>query len=212
MIFVVKGTREMDALLTLDKNHPAILHFGRILQGVSDREFFEFCQLNKDWRIERTAEGDLIIMPPTGGETGRLNFALTGLFSAWVERDGAGFGFDSSTGFTLPNGAKRSPDLSWIRRGRWEKLNESQRGEFPPLCPDFVVELRSKADSVVALQTKMEEYIANGASLGWLIDPIEKKVYVYRPSAQMQRLDNPLTISGESVLRGFTLDMKKLWG
>ncbi len=202
----------MDALLTLDKNRPAILHFGRILEKVSDHEFFEFCQLNKDWRIERTAEGDLIIIPPTGGETGRLNFVLTGLFSAWVERDGTGFGFDSSTGFTLPNGAKRSPDLSWIRRSRWEKLNESQRGEFPPLCPDFVVELRSKADSLATLQTKMEEYITNGALVGLLIDPIDKRVYVYRPSEPMQRLDNPLTISGESVLRGFTLDMKKLWG
>ncbi len=202
----------MDALLTLDKNRPAILHFGRILEKVSDHEFFEFCQLNKDWRIERTAEGDLIIMPPTGGETGRLNFALTGLFSVWVERDGTGFGFDSSTGFTLPNGAKRSPDLSWIRRSRWEKLTESQRGEFPPLCPDFVIEIRSKADSLATLQTKMEEYITNGALLGWFIDPIDKRVYVYRPSEPMQRLDNPLTISGESVLRGFTLDMKKLWG
>ncbi len=211
MIFVAKGTCDMDALLTIDKTRPSVIHFGRILQRLSDRDFFEFCQLNKDWRIERTADGDLIIMPPTGGETGRLNFVIAGLFSAWVERDGTGFGFDSSTGFTLPNGAKRSPDLAWIRRNRWEKLTQSEREEFLPLCPDFVVEIRSKSDSLGSLQTKMEEYISNGASLGWLIDPIEKRVYVYRPSEQTQQLENPKMISGEPVLRGFSLESKRLW-
>ncbi len=201
----------MDALLTLDKDRPAVFHFGHILQRLNDHEFYELCQLNRDWRVERTHEGDLIIMPPTGGKTGRLNFMLIGLFNAWVERDGTGFGFDSSTGFTLPNGAKRSPDLSWIKRSRWEKLTESEREEFPPLCPDFVVEIRSKSDSLTMLQSKIEEYILNGASLGWLIDPVEKKVYVCRPSMQTQKLDNPQVISGEPILRGFSLEMKKLW-
>ncbi|MBI1929279.1 Uma2 family endonuclease [Candidatus Poribacteria bacterium] len=178
---------------------------------MSDDDFFEFCQLNRDLRIELTSEGDLIIMPPTGGETGKRNFTLTGLFSPWVEANGTGIGFDSSTGFTLPNGAKRSPDLAWIKRSRWETLTEEERKKFPPLCPDFVVELRSWTDALDKLQEKMGEYIANGALLGWLIDPKEKKVYIYRPSAEVCCLENPDTISGDPVLPGFVLDLRRIW-
>lgn len=193
------------------ETEPLVLHFGRIWQKMSDRDFYEFCRLNPDLHIERTSEGDLIIMTPTGGETGRINFALTGLFFAWVEVDGTGIGFDSSTGFTLPNGAKRSPDLAWIRRSRWEALTEEEREEFPPLCPDFVVELRSQSNDIHALHDKMKEYIANGASLGWLIDPIEKKIYVYRPLIEVHCLNDPRIISGDPVLPGFTLDLQRLW-
>ncbi|MBI1987511.1 MAG: Uma2 family endonuclease [Nitrospinae bacterium] len=178
---------------------------------MSDHEFFEFCQLNRDLRIERTREGDLIIMPPTGGKTGRRNFTLTGLFTAWVEADGRGIGFDSSTGFTLPNGAKRSPDLAWIERSRWVALTEEEKEGFPPLCPDFVVELRSRSDALEMLQEKMTEYIANGAQLGWLIDPQEKKVYIYHPSADVCCLENPETISDDPVLPGFVLDLRRIW-
>jgi Uma2 family endonuclease len=181
------------------------------LKKMTDHEFYEFCQLNSEWRIERTCEGDLILMPPTGGQTGRRNFILTGVFTAWVEADGTGVGFDSSTGFTLPNGAKRSPDLAWVKRSRWEGLTEEDREEFPPLCPDFVVELRSRSDSLPTLFAKMEEYIANGALLGWLIDPFEKKVYVYRPPAEVRCLENPETVSGDPVLPGFVLDLRRLW-
>jgi len=179
---------------------------------MSDHEFFEFCQLNPDLRIERTSDGDLVIMPPTGGTGGRINFTLVGLFSDWVEANGTGIGFDSSTEFSLPNGAKRSPDLAWVARARWEALTQQEQDEFPPLCPDFVVELRSPSDRIRGLRAKMEEYIANGASLGWLIDPIERKVYVYRPNAEMSCLDNPATVSGEPVLPGFVLDLRRLWG
>src|SRR5262245_36314984 len=127
---------------------PVVLHFGPVLRGMSDQEFYEFCRLNPELRIERTEEGDIVIMPPTGGETGSRNFSIVGQFSAWVEKDGSGIGFDSSTGFILPNGAERSPDLAWVRRERWSALSAAERAEFPPLCPDFVVELRSRTDSL----------------------------------------------------------------
>lgn len=189
-----------------------ILHLGPLLQKMSDHEFFEFCQLNSDWRIELTSKGDLIIMPPTGGGTGRRNFTLTVLFGRWVEADGTGIGFDSSTGFTLPNGAKRSPDVAWVQRSRWEALTQEEQEEFPPICPDFVVELRSRSDALATLQAKMQEYIANGAQLGWLFDPQGKQVYIYRPGADVQCLEDPATLSGEPVLPGFTLDVQRLWG
>ncbi|MFQ5856896.1 MAG: Uma2 family endonuclease [Anaerolineae bacterium] len=197
--------------LTLTQTEPLILHFGPIAQKISNHDFFEFCQLNRDLRIELTSGGDLIIMTPTGGETGRINFTLTALFGVWVEADGTGIGFDSSTGFTLPNGAKRSPDAAWVKRSRWEALTEEERAKFPPLCPDFVVELRSRSDAIGTLKEKMEEYIANGAQLGWLIDPIEQKVYIYHPSAEVVCLENPETVSGDPVLPGFVLDLQRLW-
>lgn len=191
---------------------PIVLHFGSWLQQMDNQTFFAFCQRNRDWRIERTSEGDLIIMPPTGGTTGQVNFNLTGLFFAWVRTDGTGIGFDSSTGFTLPNGAERSPDLAWVRRSRWEALTEDERTEFPPLCPDFVVEIRSPSDRLSTLQTKMREYIDNGAQLGWLFDPREKKVYVYKPNAPVEILDQPVTLSGDSVLPGLVLHLDEVWG
>ena len=196
---------------TSTEHWPLILHLGPILQKLTDHEFFEFCQVNRDWRIELTRDGDLLIMPPTGGHTGRRNFTLTGLFGAWVEQDGTGVGFDSSTGFTLPDGAKRSPDLAWVKRSRWEQLSEEEKEEFPPLCPDFVVELRSPSDTLNALHRKMQAYIDNGAQLGWLIDPPEKKVYIYRPGAEVSSLENPAMISGDPILPGFVLDLQRLW-
>jgi Uma2 family endonuclease len=190
---------------------PLVMRSSPTLRQMSDQEFFEFCQLNRDWHIEQTREGDIIIMPPTGGETGRRNFTLIGHFSVWVEKDGTGIGFDSSTAFILPNGAKRAPDLAWLKRERWEALTRPEREAFPPLCPDFVVELRSPSDLLATLQAKMEEYLANGAALGWLIDPLEKQVYVYRPDLEMLCLNNPDTISGEPVLPGFVLEVQRLW-
>ncbi|MGE0822706.1 MAG: Uma2 family endonuclease [Candidatus Binatia bacterium] len=182
---------------------PIVLHFGPWLRQMDNHEFFIFCQRNCDWRIERSSEGDLIVQPPTGGTTGRVNFNLTGLFGAWVRSDGTGVGFDSSTGFILPNGAERSPDLAWVRCSRWEPLTEGARTEFPPSCPDFVVEIRSSSDRLATLQGKMREYIANGAQLGWLLDPLEKRVYVYGPNVPMEVLDQPEELSGEPVLPGF---------
>ena len=201
---------------TLTTTEPAtnavVIHFSPVLKKMSEEEFYEFCMLNKDLNIELTSEGDLIIMPPTGPRTGHRNFKLIVAFGGWAERDGTGKGFDSSTLFTLPNGAKRSPDLSWVRNERWDALTEEEQEErFSPICPDFVVELRSRTDSLKALQRKMGEYIANGAQLGWLLDPFKKKVYVYRPDSAVEVLNDPQTISGEPLLRGFVLDVQAIW-
>lgn len=184
-----------------------VIRFESPEQKPTDDEFFKFCMLNQDLRIEMSKEGEIMIMMPTGGEGGNRNFKLNGRFAVWVETDGTGVGFDSSTEFSLPNGAKRSPDFSWIRRERWEALTNKQRQVFSPICPDFVVELRSRTDRLKNLKAKMEEYIENGAQLGWLIDPKEKKVHVYRPNAEVEILDKPKTLSGGSVLKGLKLDL-----
>ncbi|MEO6724525.1 MAG: Uma2 family endonuclease [Blastocatellia bacterium] len=182
-----------------------------ILRKLSDEDFYDLCQANPELRIELTKEGDLLLMPPTGGETGGNNFNLSGEFHIWVKFDKRGKGFDSSTGFTLPNGAKRSPDLAWVRRERWEALTPQQRRIFPPLCPDFVVELRSPSDSLDQLKEKMREYMDNGAQLGWLIDTRERKIYIYRQDTPLEVLDNPASVSGEPLLHGFILEMKVIW-
>lgn len=174
----------------------------------SDEEFERFCAENKGLRIEMTKEGEMIIMMPVTPQGSNRNFILSGRFFAWTETGDTGIGFESSACFTLPNGAKRSPDVSWMMRERWEALSEEEKDSFTHVCPDFVVELRSKSDRLKPLQAKMEEYIENGAQLGWLIDPIEKKVHVYRPGAQVETLDNPKEISGEPLLEGFTLKLE----
>ena len=178
---------------------------------MTDEEFFAFCQLNPGLRIERTRNGEVIIMPLAGGESGRLNMKVSARLCVWAEADGTGVPFDSSTGFVLPNHAERSPDLAWVRRARWEALTQEERKRFPPLCPDFVGEIRSPSDRLPGLQEKMQEYLDNGAELGWLIDPIERKVYVYRPGAQLVCLNDPETISGDPVLPGFTLNVRELF-
>ena len=200
----------MSKTLTFVELPPLILRLAPVID-MSDAQFFALCQLNRDLRLERTRQGDLVIMPPTGGETGRMNFALTGLFGRWVHADGTGVGFDSSTGFKLPNGATRSPDLAWVKRSRWEALTLQQREQFPPLCPDFVMELRSPSDALEYVQNKMREYHDNGAQLGWLIDPVDKKVYIYRPQTPVECLDNPQTIAGDPVLPGFVLELGRIW-
>lgn len=190
---------------------PIVLNLQDLKKKITDEEFEKFCRHNPDLEIELTKEGEIVIMPPTGGETGNRNFSLIVRFGIWVEEDESGIAFDSSTVFKLPNGAKRSPDLSWIKNERWEKLTKDEKIKFPPLCPDFVVELRSPSDSLKNLQNKMTEYIENGASLGWLIDPLEKKIHVYRPNAETEILDNPIKVSGEPLLKKFVLNLKKIW-
>lgn len=175
---------------------------------LNDEEFEQFCAQNPELRIEMTSEGKMIIMLPVTGKGSNRNFQLTGRFWAWAEKDDSGVGFDSSGGFTLPNGAKRSPDVSWIRHERWEAISEPEKDEFVKLCPDFVVELRFKGDKLKTLQKKMEEYIENGAELGWLIDPLKNKVHIYRPGSPVEILDNPKEISGEPLLKGFTLKLE----
>lgn len=178
---------------------------------MSDEQFFEFCQQNRDWRIERTAEGELIIMPPAGGETGNRNALLTTFFTLWTLQEGTGVAFDSSTGFILPNRATRSPDAAWVKKSRLRAFTPAQKKTFLPLCPDFVIELWSPSDSLKTVQDKMQEYLDNGAQLGWLIDPSERRVYVYRPRVAVECLDNPTTLSGDPELPGFVLDLSFMW-
>jgi len=178
---------------------------------LTKEQFALLCQENPDLRFELTAQQELIIMPPTGSETGWRDSRLNLRLAIWAETQGTGLTFGSSTGFTLPYGAIRSPDASWIRQERWNALTKEQRVGFAPICPDFVVELRSPSDRLSELQAKMEEYIANGARLGWLIDPIDKRVYVYRLGQPVETLDDPPTLSGDPVLPGFVFAVHELW-
>jgi Uma2 family endonuclease len=193
------------------KGWPIVLRFGSLLERLSEDEFFDFCQQNEDWWFERTTDGELVIMPPAGPETSSRNARLTRLLGNWAEEDGSGVYFESSAGFTLAGGAVRAPDAAWMKRERWERLSDEQRERFAPICPDFVAELRSRSDSLELLKSKMLEYRANGAQLGWLIDPLERKVHVYRPGEEVVRLDDPKEISGDPVLPGFVLDLQKVW-
>ncbi len=174
---------------------------------LTDEQFFQLCQNNRDLQFERTASGELLIMPPTGGETGNRNIELSYQVQAWSRQNNLGKAFDSSTGFKLPNGADRSPDASWVRRERWEALPLEQREKFLPLCPDFAVELRSPSDSLKKTQEKMQEYMENGARLGWLIDRKNKRVEIYRLDRDVEIIENPATLSGEDVLPGLVLDL-----
>ena len=178
---------------------------------MDDRDFFRFCQANRDLRIERNVKGDLIILPPVTGGSGHANAELTADFVAWARRDKTGKIFDSSSGFVLPNGAMRSPDVAWVRQDRLEALDYDPSEEFVPLCPDFVLELRSPSDSMRVLKAKMQEYMYNGARLGWLLDPIEKDVHVYRLGREPQVLRDPKSISGNPVLKGFVLKLEPIW-
>jgi Uma2 family endonuclease len=177
---------------------------------LTDEQFYEVCLNNPEMQLEQTAEGALIIMSPTGGETGKRNFSLIVQLGNWIEQDGTGFGFDSSTVFKLPSGAKRSPDAAWVKRDRWESLTPKEREGFPPIAPDFVIELRSRTDSLEDLQHKMQEYINNGVRLGWLLNRQDRQVEIYRPGKPVEVLQSPATISGEEVLPGFVLELKNL--
>lgn len=178
---------------------------------MDDDQFFQFCQLNRDLRIERTATGKVIIMSPAGGETGSRNLTLSMLLGLWTKKNKRGVAFDSSTGFILPNGAIRSPDGAWVLRERLASLTPRQKQKFLPLCPDFVIELRSPTDEVADLQGKMVEYMANGAQLGWLLIPETQDVYIYRPDTAPEHLSNPTQISGEPIATGFILDLADIW-
>ena len=178
---------------------------------LSDEQFFQLCQQNKNYRFERSAQGDLVIMPPTGGETSERNAGLTAQLWLWNQKYRLGKTFDSSGGFILPNGANKSPDASWIPLARWEALTPEQRSRFLPLCPDFVVELLSPTDQLSRTQAKMQEYMENGARLGWLINRNTKQVTVYRQSKDIEILEDPEFLDGEDVLSGFCLDLKTIW-
>jgi Uma2 family endonuclease len=178
---------------------------------ITDEQFYDLCQDNRHLRFERNAKGNLVIMPPTGGETGNKNIEIAYQVQNWSRSNKSGIAFDSSTGFKLPNGADRSPDAAWIPLEKWQNLTEKERQRFVPLCPDFMVELRSKTDSLKPLQDKMKEYIENGTRLGWLINPQDKQVEIYRQGKEVEILDYPQTLSGENILLGFVLDLKLIW-
>ena len=174
-------------------------------------QFERLCADNRDLRLELTSSGELIVMPPTGSTTGIQNDAITRELGNWAKKNGDGIAFDSSTAFTLPDVAIRAPDASWITSVRWERLGEVEQEGFAPICPDFLVELRSPADPLTTVQGKMEEYSENGTLLGWLIDPFAHRVYVYRPSENPELLENPEKLSGKSVLPGFVLNLREIW-
>ncbi|NJM48896.1 MAG: Uma2 family endonuclease [Alkalinema sp. RU_4_3] len=197
-------------LLIQSENIPLTVNLPTTAQ-MSLAEFYDFCQANRDLRIERTATGKVVIMPPAFSDTGNRNFNISAQLWNWAEQDGTGIGFDSSAGFTLPNGAIRSPDASWIRLDRWNALTDAEKASFAPICPDFVIELRSSSDTLVGLQEKMQEYIDNGAVLGLLIDRKNKTVHVYRPNQEPKILDNPEIVEGDPELPGFGLRMAKIW-
>jgi len=178
--------------------------------NLTDDQFIRLCSDNRDLRIEMSAERELIIMPPPGSKTGQRNANVIYSLMNWAKRDGTGVCFATDTGFTLPNSAKRGPDAAWVRLERWNKIPEEQQERLAPLCPDFVVELRSPSDHLSDLERKMEEYIANGAQLGWLLDPFDKCAVIYRPGQPPARIENPTILRGDPILPGFQLDFREI--
>ena len=179
--------------------------------AMTEEVFTAFCAQNRDMRIELTAEGVLEIMPPTKGDTGAKELDIATDLKIWARADGSGVAFGPTAGFMLPNRAIRAPDASWVLRSRLAALSDEDKNRFIPLCPDFVIELRSTTDRLSVVQAKMAEYMANGARLGWLIDPINRRVYVYRPNAPVEVLDAPDTLSAEPELAGFALNLTPIW-
>ena len=188
---------------TILKLEPAI--------ALSENQFFTLCQQNPDLKIERSGQGELIIMPPTGGEAGRKNATLIARLVMWNETDNLGVVFDSSTCFRLPKGGDRSPDVSWLKKERWDSLTPEQQRKFPPLCPDFVLELLSPSDNLSFTQAKMQEYQANGVQLGWLLNPQDQQVEIYRLGYPVEILSCPRELFGENVLPNFVLNLAWFW-
>ncbi|MFM6843313.1 MAG: Uma2 family endonuclease [Dolichospermum sp.] len=178
---------------------------------ISHEQFLDLALANRDLQLERNATGELIIMPPTGSYTGKINFDIAGQLWFWNRQTKLGEAFDSSTGFHLPNGSDRSPDASWILKERWEALTPEQRSRFAPICPDFVIELMSPSDNLKVTQAKMQEYQDNGARLGWLINRKDREVEVYRIGKPKEVLQNPSSLSGEDVLPEFVLSLAEIW-
>lgn len=189
---------------------PLVLQMSPAIE-MTDEQFFTFCQQNRNYQIERTATGEITIMPPTGSETGNRNFDLIVQLGIWTRQNGTGIGFDSSAGFTLPNGAIKSSDAAWVKLEKWQNLTPEQQQKFAPICPDFIVELRSPSDNLQTLKDKLQEYIDNGTSLALLIDRKNRQVYIYRPNLQIECLDNPSTINCQPLLPGIILNLSTIW-
>ncbi|MGI8638662.1 MAG: Uma2 family endonuclease [Pyrinomonadaceae bacterium] len=208
---MISTTANKGSTLLVYPSEPLEIDFGSLLKPINDDEFLKLSRENQDLQIEMTKDGDLIIMPGTGGLTGNRNARIIARAVMWAEKDGTGVTFDSDTIFRLSNGAKRLPDFSWVKNEKWNSLDENEKEKIVPFAPDFLIELRSPSDSLEDLQTKMQEYIENGASLGWLIDPTERKVYVYCRNDEIEILENPKEISGEPLLKDFTLSLQEIW-
>ena len=189
---------------------PIVLKLSPVIEMMDER-FADFCGLNSDLRMERTSSGELEIMAPAFSETGNRQSKITTHLETWTSLDGTGMAFGPSAGFTLPNGAIRAPDASWILKSRLAALSHDQRSGFFNICPDFVIELRSETDRLSVLRAKMQEYIANGARLGWLIDPFDRRMYTYRPDRAIETLENPASVSANPILPGFTLNLSEIW-
>ncbi|ELR97495.1 Uma2 family endonuclease [Gloeocapsa sp. PCC 73106] len=186
------------------------LDFSSVCQ-LTDEQFYQLCRKNPDVKLERNAQGEIIIMPPTGGETGKLNAKLISRFVVWNEQTQLGEVFDSSTCFKFPNGANRSPDVSWIKQERWNILTPEEKEKFPPIVPDFVLELMSPSDHLSQTQRKMEEYIEQGVKLGWLINRKNRQVEIYRSERDVEIVESPTMLAGEDILSGFVLDLQIVW-
>ena len=178
--------------------------------GLTDDQFLRLCSDNGDFRIEMSAQGELIVMPPPGSKTGMRNSIIIQRLANWTGQDGTGVCFATDTGFTLPNRAKRGPDAAWMSQERWNRIPEEQQEKLAPICPDFVIELRSPSDRLPDIQEKMVEYIANGARLGWLLDPFDNCATIYRPGQKPERIENPTILSGDPILPGFQFDFREI--
>jgi Uma2 family endonuclease len=178
---------------------------------MTDEEFLRFCAANEPMRVERETNGEIVVMSPAGFGTGRINSRITRCLDEWAEVDGRGAVTDSNGGYALPDGSVRAPDAAWISTHRLASLSEEQKTGFPPVCPEFVIELRSPSDNLVDLQAKMEMWIANGAEVAWLIDPLEKAVTIYRPGEQPEHLAQPTSIQGTGPIVGFELVLARIW-
>ncbi|MBA2277207.1 MAG: Uma2 family endonuclease [Chloroflexia bacterium] len=207
---MVKTVERTEAVAAQDVPAPVTLRLRPVIEMTPD-QLLEISSLNRDLRLEMTAEGELIVMAPAGTETGWMNGRIGVRLGLWAERDGTGVYGDSSTGFTLNGNAVRSPDASWVLCSRLDALSPEQRRKYAPLCPDFVIELRSPSDRLSVVQAKMREWLDNGARLGWLLDPDHKRVYVYQPDTEAQQLDDPKALSGDPVLPGFVLNLDEVW-
>ena len=186
------------------------IDFNAIIK-LTDDQFYQLCRNNPDIKFERNAKGEIIVMPPTGGETGNHNSEINADFVIWNRQTKLGKVFDSSTCFKLPNGADRSPDVSWIQQARWDALTPQQKEKFPPIAPDFVLELMSPTDSLKETQSKLQEYMDNGVQLGWLINRKTQRVEIYRPGQEVEVLGSPTELSGENILPGFVLNLQTVW-
>jgi Uma2 family endonuclease len=184
---------------------PVVLNLENV--ELTDEQFYRLCHANRDLQLERTAKGELVIMPPVGGSSGNQEASLIGLVWLWNQQTGLGKVFSSSTIFKLPGGGDRSPDVAWIKLERWEALTTEEQEKFPPICPDFVIELRSRTDALKPLQEKMQEYLNSGLRLGWLINPQDEQVEIYRPDQAVEIVAFPVNLSGEEVLPGFGLNL-----